>query len=223
MNVSITSKQEKQYKRFIEDAADKALEETSLDRDAIQRLFGNGGKFQADIVASIRKYSVLDERFVLINSFDLVVPEGYDHATRLDVFSKEHRKEFYCYNNAIIDENFAKATTKLVPGRKFKIKVFQIKQHVSSENCIGFLKSQKAILTGAQGASLAYELAKNQLPVSRWSLSFDEKEALWGDSNNYHRVPYVLRYSDGDYDFNLGDFEPGWSDGYCLLCFCDYE
>lgn len=55
---SITSGQTKQFKRFIEDAADKALAEVGLDKDGLQMLIGNGDKFQADIVASIRKHSI---------------------------------------------------------------------------------------------------------------------------------------------------------------------
>jgi len=58
---SITSGQTKQYKRFVEDAADKALTEVGLDKDGLQKLIANGGEFQADIVASIKKHSVLNQ------------------------------------------------------------------------------------------------------------------------------------------------------------------
>jgi len=47
---------------------------------------------------------------------------------------------------------------------------------------------RKAVLVGAQGASLAYEQGKDKLPFDRWSVSFDEKEALWYAGYNY-RVP----------------------------------
>jgi hypothetical protein len=36
-----------------------------------------------------------------------------------------------------------------------------------------------------------------------------------------HRVPNVNRNSDGDFKFNLGNFENDWNDDNCLLCFCD--
>lgn len=58
MKSSITSGQEKQYKRFVEDAAERALREAGLDKDGIQQLISKGGAFQADIAASIRKLSV---------------------------------------------------------------------------------------------------------------------------------------------------------------------
>ncbi|MBI4991829.1 MAG: hypothetical protein HZB99_01275 [Candidatus Harrisonbacteria bacterium] len=57
MKTSITSGQEKQYKRFVEDAAEKARKEAGLDKDGLQQLIGKGGEFQADIVASIKKLS----------------------------------------------------------------------------------------------------------------------------------------------------------------------
>ncbi len=61
MNISITAGQKKQYKRFIEDVAEKALEEASLDKDGIQKLIERGDEFQADIIASIRKLSVSNQ------------------------------------------------------------------------------------------------------------------------------------------------------------------
>lgn len=58
---AITAGQQKQYKRFVEDAADKALAEVGLDKDGIQKLIGNGDEFQVDIIASIKKYSISNE------------------------------------------------------------------------------------------------------------------------------------------------------------------
>ena len=55
---SITSGQTKQYKRFVEDAADKALAEVGLDKDGLQKLIENGDEFQARIIAGIKELSV---------------------------------------------------------------------------------------------------------------------------------------------------------------------
>lgn len=162
-----------------------------------------------------------DPRFKLANAFNIEVPKGYDQATRLAIFKAAHEKEFYYYNSDITDKNFDKATVKLMPGRKFKVKIFQITETVNSEDCLKFLKTQKAVLTGAQGASLVYELAKSKLPKGHWYVSFDEKDALWVDSDGSHLVPYVHRDSDGDFGFYLGDFGNGWDSGRCLLVFCD--
>ncbi len=43
----------------------------------------------------------------------------------------------------------------------------------------------------------------------------------WKDSDGGRRVPYVRRYSGGDFKFRLGRFEDGWYGGYVLLAFCD--
>jgi len=54
----ITSGQEKQYKRFVEDAANKALARVGLDKDGIQRLIMKGDEFQTCIIAGIRDLSM---------------------------------------------------------------------------------------------------------------------------------------------------------------------
>ncbi len=79
----------------------------------------------------------------------------------LDTFRATHQneenKEFYFYNDAITDANYAAiATTKLTPGRKFLVKVFGITERVSSDDCLAKIKVEKGTLVGAQGASLAY-------------------------------------------------------------------
>jgi len=198
------------------------LKKAGFDDELIQQVVNSkGNKHAKAMYSAVAGGAQVDDRFELVNTFSIVDPQGYDPATRLDSFSKEHRKEFYYYNDAITDKNYAKATTKLEPGRKFKVKVFQIKERVTSEDCMAHLRSQKAVLVGAQGASLAYEQSKDQLPVSRWSVSFDEKDSLWTDADGDHRVPDLDRDSDGVFEFNLGVFEIDWNGDYCLLCFCD--
>jgi hypothetical protein len=161
-----------------------------------------------------------DPRFKLADAFDLIVPDGYDHDTCLTTFVAAHGSEFVYRNPNITDDNFRQATTKLVPGRELRVKIFQITETVTSEDCLTFLRSQKAVLVGAQGASLVYELAKGRLPKGRWSVSFDEKVAL-PVIDGSRRVPGVDRYSDGDFGLSLGFFEYDWGDGGCILVFCD--
>lgn len=54
----ITEGQKKQYLRFVEDAAERALGEVALDKDSIQKLIENGDEFQARIIAGIKELSV---------------------------------------------------------------------------------------------------------------------------------------------------------------------
>ncbi|MFA4954996.1 MAG: hypothetical protein WC641_06830 [Patescibacteria group bacterium] len=58
---SITPGQKKQYLRFVEDAAERMLDEAGIDKDGIQRLIENGGSFQTDIAASIKRLSVSNQ------------------------------------------------------------------------------------------------------------------------------------------------------------------
>ena len=86
---------------------------------------------------------------------------------------------------------------------------------------MNFLAKQNAILVGGQGVTLLQENKADEFPVGKWTVSFDQKDALWTDSVGDHRVPFVDRYSDGDWTFFLGDFEGDWYADDCLLCFCD--
>lgn len=205
-----------------------ALEKAGFTGDIVQQVINSrGNKMAKAMYAVATDGKQTDDRFQFLKSFEVTVPEGYDHATRLDTFHATHqsdKEEFYFYNDAITDANFAaKATTKLVAGRKFTVKVFGITERVSSEDCLAKLRSEKAILVGAQGASLTYEQKKDELPKGKWSVSFDEKKALWRDPGGDHRVPHLYAFSGGDFDFGLVHFEDDWSSDYVLLCFCDKE
>lgn len=60
-STQVTEGQKKQFKRFAEDAIDRAVAEGVLDKDGGQKLIENGDEFQADILASIRKHSVSNQ------------------------------------------------------------------------------------------------------------------------------------------------------------------
>lgn len=164
---------------------------------------------------------ITDPRFSLLTTFQFTVPKNYTHATQLASFAKENREKFYSYNDNIADANFARATNKLTPGKTYEAKIFGITKRVASEDCLAFLKTQKAILVGAQGISVIWQQAKENFPKGKWTVSFDEKETLWQDAFGDRRVPRVFRYSDDVWLFNLGYFEGVWVGDFCLLCVCD--
>lgn len=165
--------------------------------------------------------TITNSRFIQIKEFNLTIPRSYNHKTQLAEFKKKHKKDFYFYNEEITDKNFKGATNQLIPGRTYKVSIFQIQETVSSKDCLTFLKSQNAILVGAQGLSVAYEQKKEEFPESKWMISFDEEEALYKDAGGARRVPRALRSSDGGWRFRLGCFQSCWSDDNCLLCFRD--
>ena len=168
--------------------------------------------------------SIINDRFSLLTSFKITVPKTYNHATQLGAFASLYAKKekFYYYNNAISDNNFANATRKLIPRKVYMVKLFGINsgEEVSSEDCLAFLVTQGAILVGAQGISLVYQLAKERFPTTKWTLSFDEKNALWKGASGGRRVPFMYRDLDGTWYFHLENFVNKWLDIRCLLYIC---
>ena len=155
--------------------------------------------------------------------FELTVPTDYNHDTQIDTFAAKTKKLLttHYFNKNLTSSNFAKATNKLEPGKKYRVRIFPILSTVSSVDCVIFLKKQGAILVGGQGVTLLQDQKADEFPVGKWTVSFDEKDALWTDSDGRHGVPGVHRLSGGDWGFYLGFFERDWRGDYCLLCFCD--
>lgn len=174
LTTSTVTQRDRKGRRFMEKVG-AAYDKAGFDDDRAQRL-NESPLFIKELGLLMAKHTQSDSRFRFVTAFDIVVPEDYDHATRLDMFRDRHSREFDNYNPAITDANYAaKATIKLAPGRRLKCRVFWINEAVSSDDCLGFLRNQKAILTGAQGASLAYEQGKDRLPKSRYYVSFDDR------------------------------------------------
>jgi len=226
---TMTDDQRKQIRRLFEDCFTGIdLDTLGLSKEEAQMLIEKGdimqGELKQFILALLKKYAVIDQRFgAALAEFDLTVPTDYNHDTVIDDQKKKLKKlkTTYYYNDDLNSKNFAKATNKLVPGKTYIVKIFPILESVTSEDCMTFLKKQRAILVGGQGVLLANDLKGDEFPIGKWTVSFDEKEALWKDSVGLHRVPFVHRRSDGDRKFLLGNFEGDWVGGPCLLCFCD--
>ncbi len=181
--------------------------------DLIKKLTG-----ATDVEILDFKIPLQNDKFSLLKTFKIIVPKNYKHNKQL---STQNKKDFYGFNSDITDANFAKATNQLAAGKTYQVKIFAINKSVTSEECLALLKSQQAILVGAQGLSIIWELKKEEFPTSKWTVSFDEKKALWQDDDGYRRVPDIYGYSDGDWYFYLSYFESNWHSDYCLLCVCD--
>lgn len=216
----MTPGQKKQLMRVLEDAVDSG----NYTKDQMDEILKVGNLVQADLKTSMSKHSIADKRFgAPIIEFDLTVPMNYVHETQIDTsMSKtKNKKTTHCQNTDLNSKNFANATTRLVPGKTYSVKIFPILSKVTSIDCMTFLQKQNCILTGGQGVTLAYDLAKDKLPKNKWTVSFDAVKALWKDFGGFHRVPHVDADSDGDFHFGLGFFVDYWDAGGVLLCFCD--
>lgn len=79
----ITSGQQKQYKRFVEDAADKALAEVGLDKDELQKLIENGDEFSSQVHALVK--AVLRKLSLTGRFSDEEVPSNYGYPSEYRV------------------------------------------------------------------------------------------------------------------------------------------
>lgn len=78
MTARITSDQRKQFRRFVEDASNRALKEASPGKDGLQRLFEKGGAFQAYVVAGIARFTAKAPNYDLARTIlgkDFISPE----------------------------------------------------------------------------------------------------------------------------------------------------
>src|SRR5207247_2433023 len=105
----------------------------------------------------------------------------------------------------------------------YKVRIFGINGRASSADCLAHYRSQKAIFTGAQGASLIWELKREEFLKGKWTASFDEKEALWEEPGGYYVVPGLFCDTiGGGHNFlELAAFDFDWFPFNCLLCFCE--
>jgi len=197
-----------------------------LDDQVMQGWIDNPVSLQRFLSGLCPETSEPMEKFALFADLGIItVPDDYDHATALTSFRKKNYEKFYYYNDNIADHNFPKPTRVLKPGDKLRVCAFKqvVGGSTTSEERMDFLRSQKAVFTGAQGASLVFDQKRDQLPKGRWYTSFDEKERLWQDAGGYHGVPRVDADSGGDFYFCLGLFGSAWCAYFALLCFCDLE
>ncbi len=128
----------------------------------------------------------------------------------LEKIIKEYKNVYY-QNSDITSKNFP--LPEKVETENWKL--IKMDKSFSSEEALDKIKSE-----GCRPANI-YELllwSKNNQEKSQWVTGFGSS---FIDSDGYHGVPRVYRYSDGGWKFDLGHFEYDWSDVHCLLCFCD--
>jgi hypothetical protein len=185
------------------------------------------GKRDAKKIAKVLQEMVDDqEYFCLLKEFSIVVPENYNHEEQLQYFKDKNYSKFLDFDSEIA-YRFQKSATKLVPGQKLLVKIFQqfgldVSTDTVSEKCLNFLKSQKSILTGARGASLVFEQQRGELYDENGSyLSYDEKDDLY---NSRSEVTALEQFDKGEFSFVAvnSDYR-GDKSNYYILCFCKVE
>lgn len=89
---SITSDQRKQYNRFTQDGARKALTIVGPDKDGLQRLFGRGDEWQDYLIAGITRFTAKTPDYSLAQSIlgaDFITPEEVTSARPSIVYTDE--------------------------------------------------------------------------------------------------------------------------------------
>ncbi len=169
-------------------------------------------------------------KFSFLTEFAITVPKDYDHNTQLTSFAEANEEKFHYYNDGLTDKNFAKVGRQLVPGKTYLVKIWSINnnQRTTSKENLKLLEDNQVFSYGAQGASIVWQEAKDKLPKGKQCNFFDEKDNLWEDADGYHRVPYLVCYSDGGFRFDLGYFQYQnvyfqnvWYAGHCIVGLCE--
>lgn len=110
----------------------------------------------------------LTKMFRLTENFDIIIPENYNHNIQLIKSIKKFNE--YCYDKIITDEDFSKVSHKLIPGKNYSIKLFDIKDYnVLASDCLNLYNSNNAYFTGAQGLSIMLEQRKDLSNFSKWN------------------------------------------------------
>lgn len=199
-----TNGQKKQLRRVLE----KAVSDMNLNKFAMETLLSHGNKLCEDLKMSMAKHSASDERFELFKSFNLTVPQNYNHETQLETFFSSIRENYnflYLYEE-INDESCYLVSHKLMPGRKYKVLVIKITKEVTLSECLDFYSLQGALRVGAQGLSLFWQLKGKDSP---WPLSsLDVKDSLVQFENKVW-LPSIYKYDEEKtgLGFGLGALE----------------
>ena len=225
--VTPTDGQALRFDEIVKEATEHARKELLYDKEAMQRFIGNSGQFNRDVFASIIKHANLDNNFLFYGSFAITAPSDYNHETQLAEFVSLARKgqnNFYNCHPYIDDKNFSKTTHVIIPNRTYLVKKIGPRISMKAEDCLLWLKDRGAKFFGAQGLTLAYQLAKDSFPEGKCVVSLDEKENFpeqMVEDCVVHHVPRIFRCNSGEQSAGLTSFETNFNHGDCLLAFFD--
>ena len=174
------------------------------------------------IIYVVVRRTILSSKFRCIKEFNITIPNNYQHEVQLKRFSELRDTKCSYYNSIITDHNFARVTHKLIPGKTYAVRIYQILKTVTSENCLAFLKLENAVLVGPQGLSLLFEKNQSAFPLDAYLLSFDKREVLPTEttSPNNFQIPgiYVRSYK-SYWDFDTIDFNGHIGENFFILSF----
>lgn len=166
--------------------------------------------------------AVVLPRFGSPRQFRFTVPPHYSHAGQLDTFLSmiANKETAFCFDERMSSDHFNNVTHPLIPGKRYLVELIPILRSVSTEACMDHLENESALLVGAQGLSVLYQLESRQVKKGRHVLSLDSPDRLWRDEKGTARVP-VMSNDQQIYLFDLSFWYATWTPSFELLCFKD--
>lgn len=151
-----------------------ALDSAGFNARIIKKIIESKDGEYAKLMRAALADKLIEGQFKLLTSFDVVVPEDYDPKAHLDDW-----RRFDCNQVFRSRKDYPRTAFELLPGQKFKARIFRIEERVSSEDCLAKLCSENAVLAGAQGLRLVYEHFNAMLPTcDYYTVSFGPEESL---------------------------------------------
>ncbi len=163
------------------------------------------------------RHSIDSDCFELTGSFYFDIPIDYVHSQQLASFVKTYKPKAFFISNQLTDSNFSMVTDRLVPQGNYIWRIYSITRKVSSSECLNFLRSRRSLFVGAQGLSYLWQRAGQKLPLNRWIIALDEREALFKDACGNICVPALLRDSVDKLEYEFGSLKCDWDNSHCLL------
>jgi hypothetical protein len=151
---------------------------------------------------------------------EITIPIEWNSESAIDInrIKLQNLKQIDYYNPEITSLNFNKTTDKLISGKTYIVTIVPIIKTVTSEDCLSYLEKQKFLLVGTQGL---VAIDSTILPKGKYYVSFDKKDLLPKNSDNFHILPYVDTNSEEKFNYFINFFEIAWDTKYCLICFLE--
>ena len=226
----ITSGQEKQLRRVVEDGLDKVIK--SFTKVQADQILAKGNFVQDDLGISLQHYAIIDQGFgpdLLNGKGRITFGSDFSPQTQIDEFVQKKDKNClstYYFNFELTSKKFAGVTDTPEIGKEYGVLLIPINNGYSAlgQEIVDYMKTIPGIkFFGTQGETYLQEKQPEIFPTGKWTVSFDEKGALWKGADGNHWVPRVNRRSGGDCLFYLGYFENPWRSDNVLVCFCDLD
>lgn len=144
--------------------------------------------------------------FQVCQEIMITIPGDYLTNPQLNHFKIEFSDKMYGPNADSATRRFSSDFRPLKIGEQYVFRIFEaITDEYQLDDALVFL--QNALLNGTHGLSLVWPFIKDDFPWGTSLLSFDRKEALYGN----RRTPMIKRGLDNHWLWLLG----GWLPGVC--------